>query len=158
MDFQSLHQSKSRHLVQLHPIRHLVEILKNDVGPVDLVVYSLAAPRREHPKTGAIHKSTLKPLGEPFVGPTLDIDKDVIKEVTLDPATDQDIADILEYVIRDVANNQDPTPSIVPIVEEGPALPRPKLAWTFSPIQLQHRRRHEKTHYTHAGDSKKNAI
>lgn len=71
----------------------VIEILKNDVGPVDLVVYSLAAPRREHPKTGAIHKSTLKPLGEPFVGPTLDTDKDVIKEVTLDPATDQDIAD-----------------------------------------------------------------
>lgn len=71
----------------------VIEILKNDVGPVDLVVYSLAAPRREHPNTGAIHKSTLKPLGEPFVGPTLDTDKDVIKEVTLDPATDQDIAD-----------------------------------------------------------------
>lgn len=71
----------------------VIEILKNDVGPVDLVVYSLAAPRREHPKTGAIHKSTLKPLGEPFVGPTLDTDKDIIKEVTLDPATDQDIAD-----------------------------------------------------------------
>ncbi|MCB1122230.1 MAG: trans-2-enoyl-CoA reductase family protein [Verrucomicrobiae bacterium] len=71
----------------------VVKILKEDLGPVDLVVYSLAAPRREHPKTGQIHKSTLKPIGEPFVGPTLDTDKDEIKEVTLEPATEQDIAD-----------------------------------------------------------------
>ena len=71
----------------------VVSILKEDVGPVDLVVYSLAAPRREHPKTGQVHKSTLKPIGDPFVGPTLDTDKNVIKEVTLDTATDQDIED-----------------------------------------------------------------
>ena len=71
----------------------VIEILKNDVGPVDLVVYSLAAPRREHPKTGQVHKSTLKPIGDPFVGPTLDTDKDIIKEVTLEPATEQDIED-----------------------------------------------------------------
>ena len=71
----------------------VIKILKEDVGPVDLVVYSLAAPRREHPKTGQVHKSTLKPIGDPFVGPTLDTDKDVIKEVTLESATDQDIED-----------------------------------------------------------------
>lgn len=71
----------------------VIEILKNDVGPVDLVVYSLAAPRREHPKTGRIHKSSLKPLGNPFEGPTLDTDRDEIKSVTLEPATDQDIED-----------------------------------------------------------------
>lgn len=71
----------------------VLAILKNDVGPVDLVVYSLAAPRRQHPKTGQIHKSTLKPIGEPFVGPTLDTDRDVIKEVTLESATEQDITD-----------------------------------------------------------------
>jgi enoyl-[acyl-carrier protein] reductase / trans-2-enoyl-CoA reductase (NAD+) len=71
----------------------VVAILKNEVGPVDLVVYSLAAPRREHPQTGQIHKSTLKPLGEPFVGPTLDTDRDEIKEVTLEAATEQDIVD-----------------------------------------------------------------
>ncbi|MCZ6674488.1 MAG: bifunctional NADH-specific enoyl-ACP reductase/trans-2-enoyl-CoA reductase, partial [Verrucomicrobia bacterium] len=73
----------------------VISILKNDVGPVDLVVYSLASPRREHPKTGTIHKSTLKPIGETFVGPTLDTDKNIIKDVTLEPATDQDIEDTI---------------------------------------------------------------
>jgi enoyl-[acyl-carrier protein] reductase/trans-2-enoyl-CoA reductase (NAD+) len=71
----------------------VISILKNEVGPVDLVVYSLAAPRREHPKTGKIHKSTIKPIGEAFVGPTLNTDKDQIKEVALEAATDQDIMD-----------------------------------------------------------------
>jgi len=71
----------------------VISILKEDVGKVDLVVYSLAAPRREHPKTGAIHISTLKPLGEPFIGPTLDTDKGIIKDVELEPATEEDIAD-----------------------------------------------------------------
>jgi len=70
----------------------VISILKEDVGKVALVVYSLAAPRREHPKTGAIHKSTLKPLGEPFIGPTLDTDKGIIKDVELEPATEEDIA------------------------------------------------------------------
>tara|TARA_B100001123_G_C15315896_1_gene1026106 strand:- start:1325 stop:2509 length:1185 start_codon:yes stop_codon:yes gene_type:complete len=71
----------------------VINILKDETGPVDLVVYSLAAPRREHPKTGAIHKSTLKPIGESFVGPTLDTDKGIIKEVSLEPAVEQDIKD-----------------------------------------------------------------
>jgi enoyl-[acyl-carrier protein] reductase / trans-2-enoyl-CoA reductase (NAD+) len=71
----------------------VISILKDEVGPVDLVVYSLASPRREHPKTGTVHKSTLKPIGKPFVGPTLDTDRDEIKEVTLETATQQDIDD-----------------------------------------------------------------
>lgn len=71
----------------------VINILKDETGPVDLVVYSLAAPRREHPKTGAVHKSTLKPIGESFVGPTLDTDKGIIKEVSLEPAVEQDIKD-----------------------------------------------------------------
>ncbi len=71
----------------------VISILKDEVGPVDLVVYSLASPRSEHPKTGTVHKSTLKPIGKPFVGPTLDTDRDEIKEVTLETATQQDIDD-----------------------------------------------------------------
>jgi enoyl-[acyl-carrier protein] reductase/trans-2-enoyl-CoA reductase (NAD+) len=40
-------------------------IIKADLGQVDLVVYSLAAPRRQHPVTGEVHNSTLKPIGRP---------------------------------------------------------------------------------------------
>ncbi len=71
----------------------VIQILKNDVGPLDLVIYSLAAPRRDHPQTGTIHKAVLKPIGESFVGPTLDTDKGIIKDMSLEPASQQEISD-----------------------------------------------------------------
>ncbi len=43
-----------------------LEAIRKDLGQVDLVVYSLASPRRIHPKTGAVHKSVLKPVGKPY--------------------------------------------------------------------------------------------
>ena len=70
-----------------------LEILKRDVGPVDLVIYSLASPRRSHPKTGAVHKSVLKPVGAPYTNKTVDTDKGVVSPVTIEPATPQEIAD-----------------------------------------------------------------
>ena len=76
------------------PIKdRVLEALKKDVGPLDLVVYSLAAPRREHPVTGLLHKSVLKPIGESFSGPTIDTDRGIIKEVLLPPASKREIGD-----------------------------------------------------------------
>ncbi len=69
-----------------------IELIKQDMGQVDLVVYSLAAPRRQHPVTGEVHTSTLKPIGGPLVGRGLNTDKEEITEFSLDPATDEDIA------------------------------------------------------------------
>jgi enoyl-[acyl-carrier protein] reductase/trans-2-enoyl-CoA reductase (NAD+) len=63
------------------------------VGPVDLVVYSLASPRRTHPRTGATHKSVLKPVGASYTNKTVDTDKGVVSTVTIEPASDQEIAD-----------------------------------------------------------------
>lgn len=70
-----------------------VELIKNEMGPLDLVVYSLAAPRRTHPKTGHVAKSTLKPIGQSYSGKTLDTDKAVVKDVHLEPATQEEIDD-----------------------------------------------------------------
>jgi enoyl-[acyl-carrier protein] reductase/trans-2-enoyl-CoA reductase (NAD+) len=70
-----------------------LETLRRDVGPVDLVVYSLASPRRIHPKTGAVHKSVLKPVGAPYTNKTVDTDKGIVSSVTIEPATEQEIAD-----------------------------------------------------------------
>ena len=44
-----------------------IDTIKADLGQVDLVVYSLASPRRQHPKTGEVHMSTLKPIGKDVV-------------------------------------------------------------------------------------------
>lgn len=68
-----------------------IEVIRQDLGQVDLVVYSLAAPRRKHPRTGQIFSSTLKPIGKPLTQRSLDTDKGVLKEVTLEPASQQEI-------------------------------------------------------------------
>ena len=69
----------------------VIQVLKDDIGPLDLVIYSLAAPRREHPETGVLHKSILKPIGESFSGPTVDTDRGIIKAVHLPPASKREI-------------------------------------------------------------------
>jgi len=68
-----------------------IETIKADLGQVDLVVYSLASPRRQHPKTGEVFNSTLKPIGKDIVQTGLDTDKEVIKEFSIEQATQQDI-------------------------------------------------------------------
>ncbi|MGY1489973.1 enoyl-ACP reductase FabV [Methylobacillus pratensis] len=69
-----------------------IDIIKRDLGQVDLVVYSLAAPRRTHPKTGHVYNSTLKPIGKTLHQRGLDTDKEVVKENVIEPATDEEIA------------------------------------------------------------------
>src|SRR5438132_2266754 len=70
-----------------------IELIKRDLGEIDLLVYSLASPRRTHPKTGAVAKSALKPLGDPFTAKTVDTDKGVVSDIRIEPATEQDIAE-----------------------------------------------------------------
>jgi enoyl-[acyl-carrier protein] reductase/trans-2-enoyl-CoA reductase (NAD+) len=67
--------------------------IAKEMGPIDLVVYSLASPRRTHPVTGVVHKSCLKPLGAPYTNKTVDTDKGVVSEITIDPASEAEAAD-----------------------------------------------------------------
>ena len=68
-----------------------IETIKADLEQVDLVVYSLASPRRTDPETGETYKSCLKPIGESFTNRTLDTDNDDVTEVTIEPAEGDDI-------------------------------------------------------------------
>ena len=68
-------------------------IIARDMGPIDLVVYSLASPRRTHPTTGVVHKSTLQPIGAPYTNKTVDTDKGIVNEITIQPADEAGIAD-----------------------------------------------------------------
>jgi enoyl-[acyl-carrier protein] reductase/trans-2-enoyl-CoA reductase (NAD+) len=70
-----------------------LEIIRRDMGQVDLVVYSLASPRRTHPKTSVVHKSVLKPVGAPYTNKTVDTDKGIVSSVTIEPASPEEIAD-----------------------------------------------------------------
>jgi enoyl-[acyl-carrier protein] reductase/trans-2-enoyl-CoA reductase (NAD+) len=73
--------------------KQALDLIRTDLGQVDLVVYSLASPRRTHPKTGAVHKSVLKPIGASYSNKTVDTDKGIVSTVTIEPASEQEIAD-----------------------------------------------------------------
>src|ERR1035437_9474726 len=73
--------------------KQALAIIARDMGPIDLVVYSLASPRRTHPKTGVVHKSTLQPIGAPYTNKTVDTDKGIVSDVTIQPATEAEVAD-----------------------------------------------------------------
>ncbi|MGC9451900.1 MAG: enoyl-ACP reductase FabV [Oceanipulchritudo sp.] len=75
-----------------------IALIKRDMGPVDLVVYSLASPRRDDPATGETYRSTLKPIGEPFTANNLDTDRKVISPVTIEPASDEEIHDTVKVM------------------------------------------------------------
>ena len=68
-----------------------IDTIKADLGQVDLVVYSLASPRRQHPKTGTVHMSTLKPIGKDVVQQGVDTDKGIIKEFAIGAANQEEI-------------------------------------------------------------------
>ena len=72
--------------------KQVVDLIKADFGKVDLVVYSLASPRRTHPVTGEVFHSTLKPLGDVYRNKTVDPLTGTVSEVSIDPANDEDIA------------------------------------------------------------------
>ena len=69
-----------------------IDTIKADLGQVDLVIYSLAAPRRTHPKTGVVYNSTLKPIGKDVTLMGINTDKEEIQEFTLTAATEEDIS------------------------------------------------------------------
>jgi enoyl-[acyl-carrier protein] reductase/trans-2-enoyl-CoA reductase (NAD+) len=70
-----------------------IETIKQDLGQIDLVIYSLAAPRRQHPKTGEVFNSTLKPVGKDITMRGINTDKETIQEFSLSAANDQEISD-----------------------------------------------------------------
>lgn len=71
--------------------RKVIETIKKDWGSVDLIIYSLAAPRRQHPRTGEVARSALKPLGGEYTNKSLDMSNDKLEMVTLSVATQDDI-------------------------------------------------------------------
>jgi len=69
-----------------------IDMIKADLGQVDLVIYSLASPVRLHPTTGVLHRSVLKPIGSTFTNKTVDFHTGNVSQVSIEPATDEDIA------------------------------------------------------------------
>lgn len=68
-----------------------IALIKEDLGQIDLVIYSLASPVRVHPKTGVTHRSVLKPIGQTYTNKTVDFHTGIVSEISIAPCTDEDI-------------------------------------------------------------------
>jgi len=72
-----------------------LSIIKNDLGKVDLIIYSLASPRRVHPNSGEVFNSVIKPIGKAFTNKTVDFHSGIVSEVCIESATDNEIANTI---------------------------------------------------------------
>lgn len=72
-----------------------IELIKQDLGQIDMVVYSLASPVRKLPETGELIRSSLKPIGQTYTSTAVDTNRDVIIEASVEPATEQEIEDTI---------------------------------------------------------------
>jgi enoyl-[acyl-carrier protein] reductase/trans-2-enoyl-CoA reductase (NAD+) len=75
----------------------VIDLIKEDLGQIDLVVYSLAAPAREL-SDGSVVRSALKPVGEPFEGATVDFNTEELRTISLEPAEEQEIVDTVKVM------------------------------------------------------------
>lgn len=71
--------------------RQTLDLIKADLGQVDLVIYSLASPVRMHPVTGVLHRSVLKPIGSTFTNKTVDFHSGKVSEISIEPCSGDDI-------------------------------------------------------------------
>lgn len=71
----------------------VIDLAKAELGPIDLVIYSLASPVRLDPDTGELWRSVIKPIGSPCHVKSLNMDKaKIIDDMVLEPASDEEIA------------------------------------------------------------------
>jgi enoyl-[acyl-carrier protein] reductase/trans-2-enoyl-CoA reductase (NAD+) len=73
--------------------QQVIELIKQDLGQIDMVVYSLASPVRKMPDTGEVIRSSLKPIGQTYTATAVDTNKNTIIDTSVEPATEQEIAD-----------------------------------------------------------------
>jgi enoyl-[acyl-carrier protein] reductase/trans-2-enoyl-CoA reductase (NAD+) len=75
-----------------------IETIKQDLGKIDLVIYSLASPRRTDPDTGVAYLSTLKPVGDPVVSKTFNTSKKEVHEISLETANQDEIDNTIKVM------------------------------------------------------------
>ncbi len=71
--------------------QEVAQVIEQSMGKVDLVVYSLASPKRTNPRTGVTHTSSLKAIGSPFTGKTVDLSGGTVGTASVEAATQAEI-------------------------------------------------------------------
>lgn len=71
--------------------KQTIDLIKSDLGQIDLLIYSLASPVRTHPDTGITHRSALKPIGQSFSNKTVDFHTGIVSDISIDAAEAEDV-------------------------------------------------------------------
>lgn len=107
--------------------QEVIALVRREFAPLDLIIYSLASPKRVHPRTGVAYNSTLKPIGESFSSRTIELDSEKVVDVILGPATEKEIADTIA-----VMGGEDWRMWIATLLEEGLLAPGARtVAYTY---------------------------
>lgn len=72
--------------------KQTIDLIKADLGQVDLIIYSLASPVRTHPKTGELHRSVLRPIGSSYSNKTVDFHTGKVSDISIEPCSGDDVA------------------------------------------------------------------
>ena len=75
-----------------------IDLIQKDLGKIDLVIYSLASPVRLDPKTGILHRSVLKPIGEVYTNKTVDFHSGKVSEISINPCEGDDIENTVKVM------------------------------------------------------------
>lgn len=78
--------------------QQVVNLIKSDLGEIDLLIYSLASPKRIHPNTGEIFNSVLKPINSVFKNKTVDFHSGIVSTIAIDPCTDSEIENTIKVM------------------------------------------------------------
>jgi enoyl-[acyl-carrier protein] reductase / trans-2-enoyl-CoA reductase (NAD+) len=68
-----------------------IDLIKADLGKIDLIIYSLASPVRTNPVKGITHRSVLKPIGNTYSNKTVDFHTGIVSNISIEPCTDEEI-------------------------------------------------------------------
>ena len=68
-----------------------IDLIKKDLGKIDLIIYSLASPVRLHPVTGVLHRSVLKPIANTYTNKTVDFHTGIVSTISIEPCSEEDI-------------------------------------------------------------------
>ena len=71
--------------------RKTIELIQSELGQVDLVIYSVASPRRVHPDTGEVFSSVIKPLGSTYSNKTVNFHTGEVSIATIEPPTEEEL-------------------------------------------------------------------
>lgn len=75
-----------------------IQLIRSELGQVDLVIYSVASGRRTDPETGEVYNSVLKPIGDTFTNKTVNFHTGEVTQISIEPATDKEVHDTVRVM------------------------------------------------------------